>query len=77
MSDFNNWGMVVLFAETGETEEGKVLGQESSFLLNLLKFRMLVRHSSRNAKCVIGYVSWAQRRGVGWRCKIDSLMITL
>lgn len=41
----------MVFAEMEETEEGKVLGTGmKSFILNLIKFKMLVRHSGRNAK---------------------------
>lgn len=53
-----------------ETKEGKIWGAGiKSFIniLNLLKFRMLMSHSGRDAKHVVGYMSWAQRRGLNWR----------
>lgn len=52
------------------TKEGKIWGAGiKSFIniLNLLKFRMLVSHSDRDAKHVVGYMSRAQRRGLNWR----------
>lgn len=50
MSDFNNWLMVVIFFDMEETEEGKVLGTGIKSFLNLLKFKMLVKHSGRDAE---------------------------
>lgn len=55
VSDFSNLGMVVSFTEMEDTEERKVLGTGiKSFILNLLKFRMLSSHSGRDAKQVVG-----------------------
>lgn len=35
-----------------------------SFILNLLKFKMLMSHSGRDAKQAVEYRNWPQKRGL-------------